>query len=83
MKPKFNVIATLGSYKDKDTGRTIKRFLTVGTVFESPGGNLFMRLDALPASPDWSGFLAFRSVAAGTPPTEEPDTDPTATSRTP
>jgi hypothetical protein len=75
MKPKFHVVATLGSYKDKDTRKTIKRYLTVGTVFESPGGNLFMRLDALPASPDWSGFLSFRPVGSAAPTTEEaPDT---------
>ncbi len=65
MKPKYHAVATLGSYKDKDTRKTIKRWLTVGTVFESPNGNLFMRLDALPASPDWSGFLSFRPVGAG------------------
>ena len=74
MKPKFHAIATLGTYTDKATGKKVKRFATVGTVFESPNGRLFMRLDALPVSPDWSGFLSFRSTAA-----ETPDEEPQAT----
>lgn len=72
MKAKYHAVATLGSYKDKETGRTVKRFHTVGTVFESPNGRLFMRLDALPVSRDWSGFLAFRDASAGAPSLDEP-----------
>jgi hypothetical protein len=71
MTPKFHAIATLGSYTDKATGKKVKRFHTCGTVFESPGGKLFMRIDALPVSPDWSGFLSFREISRSS--TAEPE----------
>lgn len=73
MKRKFDAIATLGSYTDKATGKKVKRFHTCGTVFESPNGKLFMRLDALPVSTDWSGFLSFREISRNS--TTEPATD--------
>ena len=63
MTPKFHGIATLGSFTDKATGKKVKRYHTCGTVFESPNGKLFMRLDALPVSPDWSGFISFREIS--------------------
>ena len=77
MTKKFDAIATLGTYTDKATGKKVKRFLTVGTVFESPNGKLFMRLDALPVAADWSGFLSFRS-APETPADEQPAPQPPA-----
>ena len=73
MRAKYQAVATLGSFKDKETGRTVKRYLTVGTVFESPNGKLFMRLDGLPVSKDWSGFIAFRDASAAAPAPEDPE----------
>jgi hypothetical protein len=73
MTPKFHAIATLGTFTDKATGKKVKRYLTVGTVFESPNGKLFMRCDAQVVSPDWSGFLSFREISRSS--TTEPATD--------
>ncbi len=74
MTPKFHAIATLGSFTDKTTGKKVKRYLTCGTVFESPKGKLFMRWDAQPVSPDWSGFISFREISRGGA-TADPATD--------
>jgi len=80
MIPKFHAIATLGTYTNKATGKKVKRFLTVGTVFESPNGKLFMRCDAQVVSPDWSGFIAFREISrsgvTAEPATDESPEDP-------
>jgi hypothetical protein len=73
MTPKFHAIARLGSYTDKATGKKVNRYATCGTVFESPNGRLFMRLDSLPVSPDWSGFISFRDASPGAPAPEEPE----------
>ena len=56
MKKKYDVVATVGEYKTKD-GATKKRYLTVGTVFEGEKG-LSMKLEALPLSKEWSGWLS-------------------------
>lgn len=57
---KYELIATVGTYKDA-AGKTQKRWAVVGVVFESPGGKLSARLDALPLG-EWSGFLSFKPV---------------------
>ncbi len=56
---KYEAVATIGKYKDKVTGEEKKQFLRVGTVFESEDGRLSLKLDAVPCSPDWSGFISF------------------------
>lgn len=57
---KFELIATVGTYKDA-AGTTQKRWMVVGCVFESTGGKLSAKLDALPLG-EWSGFLSFKPV---------------------
>jgi len=56
---KYEAVATIGKYKDRQTGEEKKQFLKVGTVFESEDGRLSLKLDAVPCSPDWSGFISF------------------------
>lgn len=56
---KYEAVATIGKYKDKQTGEDRKQFLKVGTVFESEDGRLSLKLDAVPCSPEWSGFISF------------------------
>lgn len=60
---KFEIIATVGSWKSED-GKTHKRTLAVGAIFESRHGNLVARIDAIPTAPDWSGWLQLKPVAA-------------------
>lgn len=70
MKPKFHITATIGSYIDKGSGKKVKKFANCGTVFESPNGRLFMRLDTVPVTPEWSGFFTLRSASHEAAPIE-------------
>lgn len=56
---KYEAVATIGKYKDRTTGEEKKQFLRVGTVFEAEDGRLSLKLDAVPSSPEWSGFISF------------------------
>lgn len=58
MKKKYDAVATVGKYTGKD-GTEKKRYLTVGTVFEGDGGKLSLKLDGMPVSPDWTGWISF------------------------
>ena len=60
MKKKFEAHATVSEWTD-DEGKKCKRTLHVGTVFESSAGRLVMKLDAVPTSRDWSGWLSLKS----------------------
>lgn len=66
MKIIYHLWATTGTYKDRSTGKSAKRQAQVGVVFQSEGGSLSMRMDTIPVSPEWNGFLAFRKPSAGT-----------------
>ena len=54
----YDAVATIGKYTDKQ-GNEKKRYMTVGKVFESEGGGLSLKLDALPVVPEWSGWISF------------------------
>jgi hypothetical protein len=58
MKKKYDAVATVGKYTAKD-GTEKKRYLTVGAVFESDEGKLSLKLEGVPVSPDWSGWISF------------------------
>jgi hypothetical protein len=58
MKKKYDAVATVGAYTAKD-GTEKKRYLTVGAVFENDKGSLSLKLDGMPVSPDWSGWISF------------------------
>lgn len=53
-----DVVATVGEYKDRQTGETKKRYLKCGVCFTNEQGQQSIKLDGLPVSPDWSGFLS-------------------------
>lgn len=53
----YDAVATVGTYQ-KD-GKEKKRYLTVGAVFKHDDGGMSMKLEALPVSKDWSGWLSF------------------------
>ena len=74
MKIIYQILATVGTYKDRE-GKPAKRQVPVGVVFQSDGGNLSMRLDLIPVSPDWKGFLAFRRPPSAD---EQPSPQPPA-----
>lgn len=68
MKRVFEIVATVGRWKDPATGKTNKRTVAVGAVYESTGGKLVLRIDAIPVAPDWSGWLQMKPLAPELPP---------------
>ena len=58
-RKKYDAVATIGEYTDKQTGEKKKRYATVGTVFENDEGKLSLKLDTIPVCPGWSGFIQF------------------------
>lgn len=55
------VVATIGEYKNRD-GETKKRYIKVGAAFTSDDGNISIKLDAVPLSNEWSGFLSLYAI---------------------
>lgn len=56
-----DVVATIGTYKDRD-GNEKKRYQNCGSVFTDDEGRQSIKLDAIPVSPDWSGWLSLYPV---------------------
>jgi len=52
-----DVMATVGTYKNKD-GEEKKQYIKCGAAFTHEGGNISIKLDAVPVTPDWSGWLS-------------------------
>ena len=52
-----DIVATIGEYKDRE-GNTKKRFQKCGAAFTNDEGQISIKLDAVPCSPDWSGWLS-------------------------
>ena len=82
MKKKYDAVATVGKYTAKD-GTEKKRYLTVGAIFESEDGRLSLKLDGMPVSPEWSGWISFYEPkqqqggnAGGSTQDSEPDNIP-------
>lgn len=51
-----DVVATVGTYKSN--GEEKKRYSTVGSAFTDDQGRISIKLDTVPVSPDWSGWLS-------------------------
>ena len=52
------IVATVGKYKDRQTGEERKRYLQCGVAFTDEQGRISLKIDAMPVSPEWSGFLS-------------------------
>ena len=62
MRRHGDLMASVGEFIDQD-GRKAKRWLKVGVVMrDDQSGALSIKLDAIPVSPDWSGWLAVKNV---------------------
>jgi hypothetical protein len=57
MKKKYDLVATIGKYKNRD-GEEKKRYTNVGSVFEDDEGRISIKLDTIPVTPEWSGWLS-------------------------
>jgi len=68
MKRRYEVIATVGKWTHQDTKKPVKRSVAVGAIYESTGGKLVLRIDAIPVAPDWSGWMQLRPCSPEMPP---------------
>lgn len=57
MRKKYDLVATVGTYKDRQTGEEKKRYMQCGCIFESEDGRMAIKLDGLPVTPEWSGWI--------------------------
>ena len=55
MAKKYDVVAVTGEYQDRE-GQTKKRYQNCGACFEKDG-RLSIKLEAIPVSPEWNGWL--------------------------
>jgi hypothetical protein len=69
-RPTHDIVATLGEYTAAD-GTKKKRYHTCGKAFTNDKGQVSLKLDALPCSPEWSGWLSLYPVK-----TDEQRADP-------
>lgn len=76
-RPTHDIVATLGEYKAAD-GTKKKRYHTCGKAFTNDQGQISLKLDALPCSPEWSGWLSLYPVQEQTRPDPRPAPAPRA-----
>ena len=57
-KKTHDVVATVGTYKDRQSGEEKKRYQNVGSAFTDDDGRISIKLDAVPVGPEWSGWLS-------------------------
>jgi hypothetical protein len=57
-KKVFDLVATVGTYKDKD-GNEKKRYSQCGAVFQQEDGRMSAKIESLPVGTEWSGWLSF------------------------
>ena len=60
-RPTHDIVATLGEYKAAD-GTKKKRYHTCGKAFTNDQGQISLKIDAMPCSPEWSGWLSLYPV---------------------
>ena len=61
-KRTHDLVATVGEYTNRQTGETKKRYQNCGSAFTNDDGNISIKLEALPLSKEWSGFLSLYPV---------------------
>ena len=52
-----DIVGTVGEYTDNN-GDTKKRYQKCGIAFTDDQGRLSLKLEAMPVTPDWSGWLS-------------------------
>lgn len=60
-KRTHDVTATIGEYTNA-AGETKKRYVNCGSAFTDEQGRVSIKLDSVPCSPDWSGWLSLYEV---------------------
>jgi len=52
-----DLVATVGEFTNR-SGETKKKYQKCGAAFTGDDGRVSLKLDAVPCSPDWSGWLS-------------------------
>ena len=52
-----DIVATVGEFTNR-SGETKKKYQKCGAAFTGDDGRVSLKLDAVPCSPDWSGWLS-------------------------
>ena len=52
-----DIVATIGTYNDRE-GNEKKRYHKCGAAFTNDEGQISIKIDAMPVSPDWTGWLS-------------------------
>lgn len=55
-----DIVATVGKYKVGDEEK--KRFANCGSVFTDDQGRMSLKIDSIPVTPEWSGWLSLYPV---------------------
>lgn len=77
------IVATVGKYKDRQTGEEKKRYLQCGVAFTDDQGRISLKIDAMPVTPDWSGFLSLYPLDDDRNGNDAPARRPATTTRKP
>ena len=57
-----DLVATIGTYEDRQTGEKKKRYQNVGSAFTGEDGRMSLKLDAVPVGPEWSGWISLYEI---------------------
>jgi hypothetical protein len=68
MKRIAELHATVAEWIDEDTGKKCKRTIVAGALYVSEHGKQVIKMEALPTTRNWSGWLAVRPIAPALPP---------------
>ena len=74
IKKTHDVVATVGTYKDRD-GNEKKRYVNCGSAFLDDSGRMSIKLETIPVSPEWSGWISLYAVEKRDAPAPAPATD--------
>jgi hypothetical protein len=58
LRKTHDAVATVGTYKDRE-GNEKKRYINIGSVFTDDEGRQSLKLDSVPVTPEWSGWVSF------------------------
>jgi hypothetical protein len=67
MKRTHDLHATVSEWRDEATGKRCKRTVVIGSIFVSSHGNQVIKLEAVPLSRDWSGWVSVKPCAPALP----------------
>lgn len=56
------VVATIGTYKDRQTGEEKKRYTTIGKVFTYEDGSQSIKFETIPVGQEWSGWASIYPI---------------------